>query len=964
MPGRRLPLFAVPAGTPFAPALAQWMLADAAGPEALARQLLILPSRRAVAAVTDAFLAARPGPGALLLPRMVPVGDLDEAGALDLAIAGLDAEATLPPPMGRLARRLRLAAILERAGQARGSRALALAGELAAVLDTLAIEQVPLASLREAGDALPAAHWQRNRAILATVAEAWEGIAAEAGHSDPVARREAELALLARTWRETKLEELVTIAGFSAAPPAVRALMAAALDLPNGRVLLSGFDPGMTEADWAALRDAAATPSGRIAAGMHPQTGLLQILEACGAAPEDVQLVGDAGQPAPARLRLVAAAVSPADLPASTTASPAGAAGLTLLEAESSHEEALAIALAMRQALETPGRTAALATPDRGLARRVAGQLQRFGIAIGDSAGTPLALTAPGRLLMALAETAATDFAPVPLVSLLRHPLLADSREGAEANAWRAGAAALDRALRGTRPAPGLAGIGAKIAAAKEARLPDWWQGMALPLLRPLDGLFAGGAVPLGALIEALRAAATGLAGERPWAGPEGQALARLFAEAAEASLPVRARDAGAVLALLMEGEAVRLPFRQHPRLAILGLLEARLQAADLLILGGLNEGSWPGSVPPDPWLAPALRRDLGLPAAEARIGAQAGDFLALASHAGEVLLTRAKRGEAGPEAASRFLLKLKVAAGGALVEARELLALARALDRPAKVVPALRPAPCPPAGARPKRLSASAADMLAADPFSFWAQRILKVEPLEPLDSDPTAAERGTAVHEILERWLGKGEDRRAATEAALAAVGGGPAADLLWRPRVEAMLDWVEEQLARDRKAGWQPIAFEIGGEMIVEGVRLSGKADRVDAKEGVLRILDYKTGSAPSKAQAVGGWALQLPVLARLAEAGAFAGVAPAATTLLAYAMLRGGAGTPGEMRGENWNWNREAAEARLREIIGNYLTGNASFPAKVHPLYAERYRSFDHLARLQEWFGRDGGRAPDG
>ncbi|MFN3591318.1 MAG: double-strand break repair protein AddB [Thermaurantiacus sp.] len=957
MSRRRLPLFAVPAGVPFAPALANWLRKQAPAPEVLARHLLILPSRRAVTAMTEAFLA---GDGALLLPRMVPVGDIEEAGALDLALAGHRGEAMLAPPMGRLARRLRLAAILEGARHAQGSRALALAGELVRVLDTLAVEQVPLTRLRDAGETLGAAHWQRNRAILALVAEAWEGIAAQSGLSDPVLRREQELALLASHWRENRPEEAVTIAGFAAAPPAVRTLMQAALDLPAGQLVLAAFDPGMREADWDALCGAEGSGRGRVALAMHPQKGIAQILEACGATPDDVRLLDGACHPAPPRLRLVAHGVAPADLPARAVAAGDGANRLRLVEAETRHEEAVAIALALREALETPRRTAALVTPDRGLARRVAGQLRRFGIEIGDSAGVPLALTTPGRMLMALVETAATEFAPVPLVSLLRNPLLTDCRDGAEAAAWRDGSIALDLVLRGTRPAPGLGGVAARIRAARDKQLESWWSAHAAPLLAPLEGLFAAGAAPLGQFMDALRGAATALAGERLWTGAEGQALAALFAEAADATIAVRARDAGAIMALMLEGASVRLPFRQHPRLAILGLLEARLQGADLLILGGLNEGSWPGTVPPDPWLAPDLRRQLGLPAAEARIGAQAQDFLALAGHAGEVLLTRAKRGEAGPEAASRFLLKLKVAAGGALAHDTRLLKLARGLDRPAEVMPAKRPAPRPPARARPNRLSASAADMLVADPFSFWASQILKVEPLELLDSDPTAADRGTAVHNILERWLGRGDDRRAAMEAELEAIGGGPAAELLWRPRVERMLDWAEEQLARDQAEGWTPVAFEKQGTIDLGGVQLSGRADRIDARDGVLRIIDYKTGGAPTKKQVEDGLALQLPALAMLAEAGAFQDVAAGkAEVLLAYAMLRGSAGTPGEMKGHRWQWNRAEAEKNLRESIGRYLVGDAPFPAKAHPLYAERYRSFDQLARLAEWFGREGG-----
>lgn len=951
---RRLALFALPPGQPFADRLAALMLAEAEDPDALARQLVILPGNRAVASLQRAFLRATAG-RPLLLPRMIPAGEVEASGALDALLAGTADEALTLAPMGALARQLRLARLLDGAGLARGGRALALAAELAEVLDTLAIAEVPLQRLCDAARELGASHWERNRRIVELVARAWPALAREAGAIDPVARRERLLGLLATHWRKARPELPVTIAGFSAAPPAVRALMAAALALPRGRVVLSGFDPGLTAADWARLAALDSDPALRREAELHPQHGLLQILGAVGARAEDVRALGDGPWEAGARLPLLRAAAAPAAVPAT---GPAGSAqGLRLAQAETVQEEALVIALAMRETLETPGRTAALVTPDRALARRVAGQLLRFGLKVDDSAGTELRLTLHGRLLAALAEAAATRLAPVPLVSLLANPLLARAREGEAAARWRDGARGLDRALRGVRPPAGLAAIGERLARSAPEHL-GWWEAEVAPALSGLDALGAGAPIPLGELVAALRVSVDRLSTGAAWAGPEGHALARLVEEAGEADLPVAAGEAGAVVDAMLSGTSVRPQHGQHPRLAILGLVEARFETADLLILGGLNEGSWPAPAAADPWLAPGLRRQLGLPSVQARIGLQAQDFLALAAGAAEVLLTRSRRSEAGPEAPSRFLLKLELAARGTIEHETRLVALARALDQPDAVRPASRPAPSPPAHARPRRIAASALDMLAADPFSFWAREIVRLEPLEPLDADPTAADRGTAVHAILERWLGRGQDRAQVTEEELLKLGGGPALALLWRPRIERMLDWVAEDLAADRANGWIPIAFETAGELALDGATLHGKADRVDRKDGCLRILDYKTGSAPSKQRAEEGYALQLPALAMLAQAGALAAVPAAEVAALLFAELRGSASRRGAKMGGNWKWNLAAAEARIRRIVADHLAGSAPFPAKRHPIYAETWRTFDHFARLGEWFGREG------
>jgi ATP-dependent helicase/nuclease subunit B len=381
----------------------------------------------------------------------------------------------------------------------------------------------------------------------------------------------------------------------------------------------------------------------------------------------------------------------------------------------------------------------------------------------------------------------------------------------------------------------------------------------------------------------------------------------------------------------------------------ILGPLEARLQHADLMILADMNEGSWPAPPPVDPWLPPAARRALGLPVAETRIGLEAHDLLSAA--ADEILITRARRDESGPTVRSRFLLRLD-AAFGELPEDRELEA-ALALDGPGRTETFQRPEPAPPAAERPRTIRVTEADMLAADPFSFYARRMLGLGELDPLEQEADAAVRGTAVHRILERLVKeRPNDPDTLIVEELDRLGGDPALLRLWRPRVRRMVAWVMEQLRQDTAEGWAQHCAEVKLSADWHGVRIEGKADRIDVHaDGVFRIIDYKTGGVPTKRDYEAGMFRQLPLLRLLLESGAdpkFAGD----VAMLEYWKLSGG-NREGERKGASWPVPRDAFEEELAQLFGRYLHGNAPFTPKVAPVFAQHYRSFDQLARVEEW-----------
>jgi ATP-dependent helicase/nuclease subunit B len=969
-------LFSIPPWRPFADDLAAGLLAFYPDRLALARLLLLLPTRRAIRALTDAFVRESEGK-ALLLPRMAPVGDIDadeiaggEGGPLFL---GRDGPAEALPAITPQARRLALAKILSGGRGLAAAEALALATKLGAALDTLEIEGRRAADL---ADAVPAgelqAHWAVNAQVLQAVLQVWPALLEERQLMDAARRRNLQLQGLAERWAATPPPFPVILAGFSSAPPAVARLARTIARLPEGRVIMPGLDLGMTAEAWTLVRG----EDGQAGLETHPQHGMARLLDAAALSPLEAEpwlAQSQRSGSASARAELVSRALQPPQLSGAMVVapSPEAVAGLRMVEAANAAEEALAIAIALRQVVERPGRTAALVTPDRALAARVAVQLQRFGIAIDDSAGEPLKRTMPGSLLVALAAAAGEGFAPVALLTLLQHPLV---RAGDARLDWLNAVRALDRlALRRVRPAPGLAGVARRLATARRvpAELSDWWSDEVMPLLAPLEPMPR----TAEALVDRLRAVALALAGDALWAGEAGRALVRLF-EALEtcradlANLPVTPDDAAAFVDGLLGDETVRPRFNRHPQLAIWGPLEARLQSADLLVMAGLNEGVWPGTPAPDPFLAPAIRRVLDLPGLARRTGLQAHDF-ASGLGAPEVLLTRSLREGSAPAVASRFWQRLRAAAaglpdGGALTPGAEALLLAaRALDRPAIERPCSRPEPAPPPAERPRAIRVTEVAMLKADPFAFYARRMLGLTPLEPRDAEPTAGERGQVVHKVLERWLDEGSDApellARLIDEELAKLGERPELAALWRPRVERMVDWVVGELARAPE--WNPIAWEKSGELVWQGITLSGRVDRIDSNGAALRVIDYKTGAVPAPKEVAGLYQTQLGLLAAMAEGGHFDLAAALEVTRLDYLKLSGGR----EPGAEKPALGKKADEGAVRahidnafkdftEVAGRLLLGHQPFRAKQHMVYGRRFRDYDQLSRVAEWLGR--------
>jgi len=953
-------VYTIPTHRSFADSLASGLMARFGGdPLSLASGRILLPNNRAVRAVTDAFVRAS-GTG-LLLPRLIPIGDpeLDEraGGALDPA----DDDDPVPPAIEPLERMALLAGLVRKPDES-AAEALRLAAELARTIDALIIEEVDPTRLADAAADAPelAAHWEKALDRFSALLDRWPSILAGRGRIDLTDRRNRLLRSTADRWAGRPPTGFTVAAGITTAAPAIAALLSRVARMPQGMVVLPGLSlaGSLPDEEWEALGP---DERGR-AEDTHPQFHLKVLLDRIGVARGEVQLWPSAGRAAsPAvRTRAIAHAMTAADFSDKWNAlRPAERrlTGIRAAELPDPAAEAQAIALGIREALETPGRTAALVTPDRLLAQRVSALLGRWGIEADDSAGRSLAELAPGTLLLAIASAAAESLAPVPIMALLKHPLV-----GGEGNArrkWMDDVRLLDLALRGPRPAAGLAGIDAHLV--DKAGAERAWRRIR-PSLEQLDALAS--TTSLSDMAQAIAVAAEAIAGDRAWSGPAGRAAADLISRVqgmVSADLSLMPSDAAPILRQLLEGVRIRPPYGGHPRVFIWGLLEARLQQADLMILGGLNEGVWPALPSPDPWLAPRIRANLGLPGLEFRVGLSAQDF-ASALGAPQVLITRARRDSRSPTVASRLWLRLQAMTGGLAHDTR-LERLALSLDEPGGMKPADRPAPRPPRDQRPTKISVTSVDRLKADPFAFYAQQILRLRRLDPVDADHSAAWKGTAVHAVLEEWL-RDDDcdpeklvPRAQTLLAGATIH--PMLRALWQPRLMEAIRWIEGRETENQAAGRRPVAAEKKGEAVIDRVTLHGKADRIDRFEvGGIAIVDYKTGKAPAQKAVEAGFSLQLGLLGLIAEAGGFEGISGRSRaheywSLSKYGDQFGRCVSPDKKMGPDEFLDH--ARRNFIEAARRWLTGDEEFTAKLNPAYAP-YGDYDQLMRLEEWYGR--------
>ncbi|RWQ64942.1 double-strand break repair protein AddB [Mesorhizobium sp.] len=1028
-------VFSIPPGAPFLPTLAEALLSGRlvpgfrfdGDPLALADATIYVPTRRAARALRGAFVD-RLGSRSAILPVIRPLGEFDEdeaafeadaSAAIDLAppIAAIERLLLLAPLVRAWKRRLpaHVAALFDEeiVVPASAADAIWLARDLARLMDEIETEGTDWTRLADLVTGNLAGWWQVTLDFLSIVTENWPDLLEERNRSNPAAHRNALIRLEAARLKRNPPTGPVIAAGSTGSIPATAELLAVIAGLPSGAVVLPGLDLMLDEPSFQAI----AAPGARPALLGHPQYGLAKLIGKIGVLRGDVEEIAVAERPLALRAALVGEALRPAEtteLWAQTRAGFAAAditdafADVTLLEAAGERDEAVAIAVALKRAVEQPGQRAALVTGDRALARRVSVELLRFGIVADDSGGTPLINTPAASLLRLALQAAFRPGDPVALLSLLKHPLLG---LGLERTSVRHAAEIIELvALRGGTGRPDIASLpelfDIRLTSLGDARPPFWFSRLTVRNIEGARELLVRLAAALAPLIafrsqaeadlaELTRASVVTLEGlgrtadgslSELYAGDAGEKLAELLRGlvAASASFSFAADEWPDVMEALIAPETVKPAQGTDRNIAIWGALEARLQSVDMLVVGGLNEGVWPRKPESDRFMSRLMKTGIDLEPPERRIGLAAHDFQ-MAMGAKKVVLARSARSGDAPAVPSRWLQRLLTFIGkdhAAALRRRgdEFLSWARALDAGERRDFAPRPQPKPPLAVRPQHFSVTEIETLRRDPYAIYARRILRLMPLDPVIRDPGAAERGTLFHAILHLFSRTVADplvpealdglivagRQCFAEAALPHD-----VEAVWWPRFEKLaagiIEWERGRALAVTMRHAEERAEKTGVGR--SGVTLSGYADRVDLLVGGMAdILDYKTGSSPSKAQAHTLLSPQLALEGALLRRGAFKGLGAREPSQLAFVRLK----PNGEVFEESiLEYNRkprtaadlaEEAWARLEKLLIHYADPTTGYLSRALPFReGETDGDYDHLARVLEWSA--GGDADD-
>ena len=969
-------VFGLPPGADFPQMLVDGLLERMRGqpPEALARVDLLVNTRRMARRLRRIF---EEGP-ATLLPRIRLITDLETLAPGIIVPRGVPA----------LRRRLELigliSALLDRSPDLASRASLYdLADSLAALIDEMQGEGVTPADIERLDVTDQSGHWERAKMFLGIV----QGyLGSTQAKPDKEARQRAQVAGIAALWAEAPPCNPVIIAGSTGSRGTTSMLMQAVAKLPLGALVLPGFDFDLPPEVWAALDDPMISED-------HPQFRFYSLMSALGSTANAVTKWQEGGTPSPDRNRLVSLSLRPApvtdawriegpqlsDLVAATQ-------DMTLVLAETPRAEALAIALRLRQAAQD-GQTAALITPDRMLGRRVTAALGRWDILPDDSAGTPLHLSPPGRFLRHVAALMARKLDAEALLTLLKHPL---THSGGGRNLHQLNTQRCELAIRRQGlPYPQADSFVALCAAAApdDIAMRDWaaWVARATMHLEdrgthPLSHWVTRHLELAERLAAGADAGATAGTEHELWnrkAGMEARRVMHELLDEAGHGTVFNAADYGDLAGALLAAGEVRDRDAPHPGIMIWGTLEARVQGADLVILGGLNDGIWPEAPPPDPWLNRKMRHDAGLLLPERRVGLSAHDYQQ-AVCAREVWITRAIRSEDAETVPSRWVNRLGNLMGGlpkqggvtawqAMIARGDYwLGQARALEAVTDVPRAARPSPRPPLAARPRSLSVTRIKTLVRDPYAIYAQKCLRLHALSPLVQSPDAPLRGTVTHTVMEQFVKSVvADPAALTRAHLLGTADSvladlvpwPAARIIWLARLARVADWfVEGEQARLAQGG--PIAFEddARGAMLLAdlGFTITGVADRIDrTADGQIRIYDYKTGQPPTEKQQK-LFDKQLLIEAAMVEEGAFRkiGIAP-----VGRAVFIGLGSPPEEVDAPLEEEPPAVTLASLRKLIGAYLDPAQGFTSR-RMMERDGYAGdYDHLARYGEWDGSD-------
>jgi len=938
-------LFSIAPVHPFNHTLAEFILGQGFSEQEIANSIVLLPTRRACRDFLKAF-AQTNTKQAFFCPQVLSLGDSNED-----EIYFATSDIVKQDIVSNLQLQFILTRLVQQKNNSNLSEAFYLAQDLAHLISQTETALLSFDDLKNIKAANYAEHWGQILDFLKIVTHFLPEILKETGKITPALARAENILNATKFYsHKAQLGTKIIIAGSTGSLPPTRKLIKTLAEFENTYIILPGLDFNLSEADFNDV-----TPT-------HPQFGMKDLLDDLKAKPWQVKEITPSKNSLTPNSRLDL--ISKTMLPSSSIKTWEGVklptdctAGITSLTLNNVEEEALAISLIIKKSCFEK-KTVALVTPDRNLAKRVSVKLKKFGILADDSSGTPFDKTPLGRLICAVADCVTKNFSALSLVTLLNSAYITF---GLERKQYLETLTKFEKfVLRKIHLYNGLDDLKNKLVQLNlDATLQSELVSFIDKLLKALEPLkYSSQTLKAKQWWQNLLTSLHNLGADAHLTTDNSLAeLNQEINEHADLLPDLTISDFSKILPLIMNFFSVRPPMHENASVIILGQIEARLLDVDTVILGSLNDGTFPKNTVISPWMSETMRVEFGLPPSTRKIGLAAHDFTQALGKC-EVFLTRALKDGGTPTNASRFILRLEALLSSAslkLEDSQTWYNLVKHYTSVKELTPPKRAEANPPLDARQfKNFYVTKIERLLHSPYDFYAENILKLRPLDELEKLPELSDFGNFVHEGIAKYINKG---------------GGSSEQLLqmieseftksqipldiqhfWITSLKRIAQFVADDYNSKKHLYTQHLLEQVG-EAKLDGFNIAAKADRIDKlQDGSVTIIDYKTGAVPKNSDVSSGWNPQLTLEAIICEAGGFVGINHSKVSEIAYYKLGGQSGgkitridlTKGDIL--------ENTRHRIAQLLHEFCDKPTPFIARHLSEYSLKYSNYEHLARI--------------
>ncbi len=974
---------------PFLDVLARYVIETAKEQNLnIANDLILLPTRRACRHLKEIFLLLSENK-ATLIPTILPLGDIDENGFAFLDYDTINLDENLPKPITTIERNLILSKLVkQKMSDISEEQAYSLAVDLAHLMDTVEMEELSFDNLKNIVPDKYSKHWQETLEFLKIITENYPLILKEQNLLNPVDYKVKLIKQQINLWKSFPPKGRIFAAGSTGSLVPISYMLKYIASIDNGYLILPGLDKNISDSDFDFLTSDYPNSNQN-----HPQYGLLKLIKGLNLKINEVPNLPlykkDYDVVDVDREKLSSCIMISSDMNSNwqnLSFKENVLENVTEIELQNEADEVFAISSLLRKSIEE-NKKALLITPDRKIAKSVASKLKSWNIIVDDSAGIPASDTITGNYIILILKMIYDNFSPYSLLAVLKHKYTHLGYNKNELNniinslennvlCGKFGIDNLDRMLS-YEQCP----IDVEILLNKIKALCSEY----ISLMSDIDKYSI-----YDLFIKHLKLVENFVSGpnidfnEILWSSDIHIELSKelkSFIAALkeiknkEYSISIDEMTASAYFIFISNyllSLNLRITNGIHPNIAIMNSIEARLIDADLYIMAGLNEDTFPAVISDDPWMNRPMKAEFKLPLPERKIGLSSHDFVEFFCKK-NVVMTHSQKVKGVNTITSRWLTKLSAIVEIAKIKwdnslSQEVLYWIKNFETKVIGNRCKQPSPCPPIEARPKELSATWIEKWYRDPYIIFANKILGLEKIKDINPTIGGAEFGDIIHNAVQKF----KECNFSTEEELLNLMVKESLSIMsinqndfWLQRFKSIAKsfiQFEKKYKNDVKLS---ILENEGKYKISDNFTIKAKADRIDVlNNNTCAVYDYKTGTIPYKKSVLTGYSPQLLIEALIIENGGYVSIGSKKVSKIAYLALKNKESDNKEIIFSEYD-DKPLSEMiadtnnNLKDMINKFYNKEnpASYishpnPNKVGDLI-KKYSEYEHLARIKEW-----------